>query len=551
MPRLHQRKDGDGYYVRAALPGTSNINTWQINPEGLRFLRSRGYEGDGVQFPDPILKELIDRGYVYTRGSGIGVILPKLQVTSSDSSPSQARLLSQGAALLFLEGEPAWNLALRISELPRSWIEGADHLVDALSSWQIQVAGKVSVPATHLWPGRGGALIPVAPQSEPYTVTPEGRWPEAWDVRRWLGEIPGLGPGATLFSVETGARLAPGTALECGGAYVLVAPADPAMGRGRWPPPAMFSPEDLGRNGRWQAWTIELPASGNLRVRAWCDATGYRLAEPRFKLSLVTPAQGYSDHGSPIVPVGEEIVLCLAPVREDTGVEYRPTFYTTRFQAPGTYRVTIDDVSTGGLSVIAERPQTHDLRQPAALEICITVAGSTIGIQALRDGFGPHSIPPCVNGPGKPPTVEVKCSVPLSLSWESGTVRERRGRLAANEAEVLIADILREASRTRERLDIQLDAGAYGRLGLTMPAPLNTPRAIDALPPMTVGRARWLATQLSIVSTRDTLVPLPRHVRQTLDALADLPGCAALRGLFVVPATLIPHVQAITKLVQL
>ncbi len=550
MPKLHRYIRKDGYYVKSTVPGTTQIITWQISPEGLRFLRSKGYEDEEFEFPAALLRELIDRGHAYTHGSGIGPIPPQLRVTRSDLSPPQKSVASQGTSMVFLEDKPTWSIALRVAELPRAWFEHIGSLVDALAGWKIHVAGAHPIPATQLWPGRGGALIPVAPQPRPYTVTPEGQWPGAWDLRGWLGDVPGLDAGATLFSADTGERLDRGAALDLGGAYFLVAPADPASGRGRWPPPAIFAPEDLGRNGPWQAWLIELPASASTRVRAWCDATGYRLAEPRFRLSLITPPDGYDHSGLPIVAVGEEVVLGLTPVYEDAAAEYGRTFYSARFQDPGTYRVAVDDVATAAISVVARQPETSLPSQPAALELCITWAGSAVTIQALRDGFGPHDIPTAAMMPGKPATIEVTCGVPLSLRWEIGVVRERRDRIAADEATVLIADLLREAARRRERPGVQIDAGAYGRIGLTIPTPVSSASALDALPPPAVRRARWLAAALSNEAARGAMVPIPPRSRSALAQLATLPGCAALRGLRAAPASLMPHLHAITKLVQ-
>lgn len=551
MPVLHQHKDGSGYFVRAALPGTTQIITWQISPEGLRFLRSKGYKGEKFEFNRTLLEELINRGYAYTHGSGIGPIpAPQLWVTPSDLSPPQKSEASRGTSVVFLENAPGWSIALRVAELPRTWFEHTGSLVDALAGWKIHVAGAPPISATQLWPGRGGALIPVAPQPTPYTVTPEGQWPGSWDLRRWLGNVPGLDAGATLFSADTGERLDRGAALDLGGAYFLVALADPASGRGCWPPPTIFAPEDLGRNGLWQAWAIELPASSGIRVRAWCEASGYRLAEPRYRLSLITPPDGYDESGLPIVAVGEEVVLGLTPIHEDAAARHGPTFYSTRFQAPGTYRVAIDDRSTAAISVVARRPETSLPSQPAALELCITWAGSAITIQALRDGSGPHAIPTAATIPGKPATVEVTCAVPLSLRWEIGVVRERRDRIAADEANVVIAGLLCEAARRREQLGMQIDAGAYGRIGLTMPALVSTASALYALPPPVMRRARWLAAALSNEAVQGAMVPIPPRSRPALARLATLPGCAALRGLRTVPASLMPHVHAITKLVQ-
>jgi hypothetical protein len=255
MPILRQRKDGSGYYVRAVLPGTNAFGTWQLTDAGLSIIRSRGYEGEEVEFPQALLKELIDRGDAYTGGSGITLSSPSLKITR-ERAP---RIHSRAVSLLFVEKDVGWELVLQISEIPTAWIEGVADIVSALSGWQIVVSGVPPVPAMRLYPGRGGAKIPVAPQREPYAIRVEGAWPKAWPVTSWLMPPVGLGDGVVLFRGDTGERLWTNTPLEPGESYTLVVPDQLTTGPKRLLPPPQLSPEHLGRVSQWHAWSIEVP----------------------------------------------------------------------------------------------------------------------------------------------------------------------------------------------------------------------------------------------------------------------------------------------------
>lgn len=551
MPVLHQRKEDGGYYVRAILPGTSTIATWQITPEGVNIIRARGYLGVDVDFPPRLLKELIDRGHAYTHGLGISAA-PPLHVTRADPSVARPAASARALSLVFFEEGATWKLAVRVAEIPRAWAESADNLVDALSGWQIRIEGIPPVPATRLWPGRGGALIAVMPQHQAYEVTPQGRWPDAWDVPAWLGLVPGLGPEATLFSGDDGERLDPGATVEPGGTYIFVAPDNRAARRGHRRPPAFLAPEYLGRSGAWQAWSIQLPESVDEQVRGWCTAIGYRLAEPRFRLALITPPQGYTKTGLPIIAVGEDVVLGLMSAGPSPVGEARCTFYTTCFQEPGTFRIATDGTSAAELHVVAERqPLAVDTRHPPALRIELKWGSHKVTWHAFRDGVGPHEFRSPQSARQGLATITVHCAVPLSVSWELGATRGHRDAIAADEAGAIIAGRMQEAAQRRERLSLELDAGAYGRIRLDLVPPADAiTTGAPALPPGVVRRARWLAAALQRQQDGASQVPLSASTRHAMERLAHLPECAALRNLRTVPAPLLPHVRSIARQLQ-
>jgi len=71
MPILHEREDGSGFYIRARFG--DSIVTYQVSPEGERWLRARDYR-NGATIDGEVLDYLRDQGAVYTEGSGPGHI---------------------------------------------------------------------------------------------------------------------------------------------------------------------------------------------------------------------------------------------------------------------------------------------------------------------------------------------------------------------------------------------------------------------------------------------------------------------------------------------
>ncbi len=540
MPTLHKYVDGDGYYIKAYIPGRSQFSTLQVTPQALRRIQAAIGAEQGV-FDHSLLQELLREKLVYTKG------LFPLSVSVTPSAPPAAR--RSGVRLVFIEGEHPWSVALRVDELPGRWLEAVDSLVDALSGWRICVPSAPPVPATQLWPGRGGALIRVAPQRQAYEVTPEGRWPSGWDVRAWLGSIPGLGTGATLFDGDSGERLEQRVVEPGSSCFLLVH--DEHAGRSRYrEPPAFLAPERLGRCGAWQAWSIQIPQSADAQVRDWCGSIGYQLAKPSSRLVLITPPRRYSDAGVAVVSANEDIVLGLLPAGAGQDTNTSAAFYTTRFQRPGTFRVTVDDAADAALYLTVEpRPTEARINCPAGLAIVLEWGGSKVELDALRDGVGAHRDPVRRKALREQAAVQVRCAVPLTLLWELGAALERRDQLAADEAGALIEELLQKAAQQAAPLVLQLDAGAYGRLYLELGTQTDTPAATPTLPPAVKRRARWLATALTGMAG-ETGIPLTASDRRVLEQLAALPGCDRLRDLRAVPVALAPHMRAIVRLVQ-
>lgn len=546
MPVLRMRKSDGGYYARGGYPGSSII-TWQITPEGVQFLRSRGYTGANIEFPMPVLQELIERKFAYTHGSGVDLTPPPLRVTKIAAQPALAPPPA-ALTLVFAEDDLSWQLTLRVPEIPPAWSTGVASLADALSGWWLQTHSEERVPATRLWPGRGGAQVSVEPQIAPYGLLARGRWPERWDVAGWLGAAPGMSPGITLFDRESGGRLAAGAALSLGCDYIAVVHASGSPHRAT--PPDLLKPEYLGPRTTWHAWSIQTPASADDSVRRWCESIGYRLAAPRYRLALVTPPRGHTAAGAPVVAAGEEIVLSLTrqDVREDA--EQRPSFYTVRFEAPGAYRIAIDDEPKAALHLTAERRTAGIPPGPAPLVLTIESGSATAELHGLRDGHGPHSLTlPTPSTENSTLRVLIHCAVPFCLTWRTGEDAGLSERLSADEAGARLNTLLHDASERRGRLEAALDAGAYGRIALDIAFVWATPEHAE-IPAAAVRRARWLVVVLAGARRSERMAPLPRAARTTLARLSLVAGCESLRGATHVPTGLIPHIHVLARLMN-
>ncbi len=74
MPKVHQYVDGRGFYIKSAIKG--RIITYQVSPKGVQYFKQRGYK-NGSNLSLKELQKLIKRGYVFSGGSGPGIIEEK------------------------------------------------------------------------------------------------------------------------------------------------------------------------------------------------------------------------------------------------------------------------------------------------------------------------------------------------------------------------------------------------------------------------------------------------------------------------------------------
>lgn len=539
MPILRQRKDGSGYYVRAWVPGTIAIGTWQLTAAGVSIIRSRGYQGEEVEFPQALLRQLIDRGEAYTGRSGLTLSPPLLKIAHERAPLIRSRAVS----LLFAERDVGWEFVLQISEIPTAWVEGVADIVSALSGWQIVVSGAPPIPAMRLYPGRGGARISVAPQREPYAISAEGALPKEWSVTSWLIPPAGLGGGIALFRGDTGERLWTDTPLEPGESYTLVVPEHLTAGPKRLLPPPQLSPEHLGRVSQWHAWSIEVPKQLDEQVRSWCVRAGLQLAEPRFRLSLVTPPRGYSEVGQAIITAGEEVVLALAPLQPQEGL--KTSFYTARVEQIGALTLSIEDIAVTPLRLLVV-PGADSIQQvtPAALTLDVAWGGNIVSFKGL--GGAQHTLQRPTNASAEAPYAEVRCPAPVALMLRLGERSVRQQELSADDAGPQIAKALHEAGRCGLALTIEIDAGSFGRLSLIAPARTEA-LTTTTLSPTTLRRARWLAAALPAISRSENSIPVPASLQQALNRIARQAGCESLREVRAIPASLLPALRAVAR----
>ena len=541
MPILYKYKDGSGYYVRGTPPGANKaIVTWQIKQEGVDLLRARGYKGESIPFPGHLLKELIDRDLAYTNRSGI-TLRPTINISYQRPSDIQHIPSHGAAALFFIESKP-WHLEVRIPELPKQWLEKSTHLVQSLSNGWISIEDKAPIPAMRLWPGRGGIQIPVEPQHSLYKLYSTGEWPAEWNVSAWLGEIPGLETKITLFSGETQQRLLPGSLIELGKTYVLVAPTTFHLEQNHQ---LALEIEAIGHVGTWQAWLIQMPFASTPQLHDWCKLIGYRLAESRFKLDMVTPPLGYSGEGNPIVSVGKDIVFALSSLDDRSKDEDSIYFYKTRFPEAGTYGIEVEDKSHLAFYVEAQK-NLHTVL-PSWLAITIAWEHTGITFHSLQNGFGPHHFQLSHSFSAETTRITIDCPAHLNIYWEMNDISERRESLSVEDSGNVIISLLSKAVSLGENLRLQIDAGVYGRLALHITIPKVAKSCPGELSTTAVYRARWLATMLNNSSKREISVALSPSNQRALKRLAEISGCVTLSSARTAPVSLLPYIYALTK----
>ena len=73
MPKVHQRVDGSGHYIKSSFEGV--IVTYQVTAKGEKYLRKKRF-GEGTTITKYELLWMQKKGFVYTGGSGPGTIDP-------------------------------------------------------------------------------------------------------------------------------------------------------------------------------------------------------------------------------------------------------------------------------------------------------------------------------------------------------------------------------------------------------------------------------------------------------------------------------------------
>jgi hypothetical protein len=541
MPKLKQRKDGSGHYVVAKIHGTPSVGTWQLTSEGLEVVRSQGYHGDNIDFPAPLLRDLKHRGLAYTGGSGITPA--SLQFDFAPAQPTAATY--RAASLLFVEQDEQWGLALKIGDLPAAWLECVPDLLKALEGWHIIASGTAPIPATRLYPGRGGLLIPVKPQQDFYDLKAEGRIPKGWNIDSWLVAPCGLGYGLAFFKGDTGERIPPGSMVEPDESFTIVIPESLMHDQSRLTPPPTTKPWFLGRVDQWRAWSLTVPMSPDEQLRLWCERVGLQLSRPRFRLSLATPPHAYTEDGTAIVPANEDLVLALTPLQSSDDSE--TNFFTTQIEQTGPMCLTVKNVLTSPLQLLVQ-PDRAALRSmmPPALSLKLHWGGQIVDVEALQSKL-PIELLPLAKLSREKLLAEVFCPTQVSLRFEIDQQVSIRPEIPAEDAGSLLTTTLWDAVRRNLSFFVQMDAGSFGRISLVCPVQLNPQASRLPIAPAVLRRARWLATMLPVFTRSDPVVTIPHSLQTALKRVAEHIGCEKLRGVHTVPPKLLPAVRAIAR----
>lgn len=610
MPVLRQRLDG-GYYIRGLIPGTGSFCTWQVTHEAVALLRRSGIT-DGDEVSGAVLRELRDRGLVYTYGGGLDVATPSLPQTPSPLSPDPL-------PLLFKEGEDAWQLELVVPALPKSFLTGftsGDAVLDTLKRCAFRVDQSELVQGWRLWPGKGDAACEVEPHQDPYTVEPIGPWPAQWALAAWTRGADGLRAAGTLFAGSDvgGVRLRPGEPIAPGGSCYLVVRHDPGglvVGAAVLPIPADLRPRELPSRGAWSAWELHIPSQVRDPVREWFLSMGHPVGEPAWRLHLVSPPpSAYSPSGLPMVEAGREVVIAAYPPPatdhaaeriellaeregcavarlrvepvasvdqgkpaselEDVGQAVGggraggPVYIAWPVTDEGMYRLRAAAGRVTPLmfvAVSAEPPQPLDLSCPGPLELVIAGGSAEVRLRAFVDGPGPHEITlPSLDG-GAAPTIEVQRLVPVDVSWSCGELRGQRQRILPEHVQHLLAGDVTAGLADGRRCMLRIDAGNFGLLRVHLLPPVlapigpsgpTVPGAAAGQTRRTAWRARWLAAAVPVLLQRPHMpsIPLPIGTRTALAKLGHLHETSVLERITATPLPLVPHLRALAKAVE-
>jgi hypothetical protein len=96
MPRLRKYADGNGFYIKDYLYGTG-FCTWQIDVQGLAYLRDRGVFGEGDQVSGADRNHLLEKKLIWSLGDGPRPDGPTASVPTSPETKQLASALRHWA----------------------------------------------------------------------------------------------------------------------------------------------------------------------------------------------------------------------------------------------------------------------------------------------------------------------------------------------------------------------------------------------------------------------------------------------------------------------
>lgn len=533
MPTLRERSDG-WFYIRAWMPGTTNIGTWQLREGGLTYLNSIGVTKDGDRFDWDILNDLKAEGWVFTAGTGINE-LTTLDATELDfiikpDPQPKPEPVGRGASLRILINKTDWQIAIFLREIPCGWAKSTDDIVASLQSWAIQVE-QTKVPAMRLYPGQGGALVPVAPAQGHYNVHPLGTWPKAWNVQAWYLPVFGLSEG-TIFDEERGERIAPNSQLEGGKSYVLV-------GNKGLNVPSEIIKSNLDSLDEWNAWRITIPKTPSDQIVQWFQQFKMEVKPPWSKVTLLTPVIAYTTNDQPILKKDDRIIVAITfNHAANPAIKY--------FELPnpgiGRFRITFNDLPVKPLAIDIRDDDQVTLPEP--LQTIIRWHDQTTTLRAFTESattFTP------VHADETSLDVTVLCPVPVKLTLSGSPSGEQTLKLDPAEASEQIKRAILTAVRRGQNLLVRVDGQVFGAVTFAIdPQPVSPPP--DPADTTIHAYLRRLAMLATTLHRQHAVVSLPSRTQQTLQQLAITYRYPQLRNVRRVAPNLLPMIDTVIKL---
>lgn len=467
---LRRRESDGGYYTRIYIGA---FVTYQISPRALPLL-TRNHISVGDPIPRSLLDRLRQDGLATTGGAGIA---------EEDLRQEQA-IAAAGPRLSLRLDERSWSLDVSLPEIYPELLAGAsEDLSVRLGNCGVRVDDS-RVVALRLWPGTGGAFLPVLPREQRYLVVTFGEWPAGWNLSRWSGETAGLAAEGDLFD-EDGDRLMLGAPVALGREHFLVAKSGSAHLRGF--PRSLTAVDPLGESGGWSAYRLRLPDRWDIPLQHWLTKLGHAVTEEEYRLTLYSPpAIGFAATSTPVIEAGYTALVGIEFVGKahpsaavelmtelDEGVlrlqriassELSRGLLEVPIHRTGTYRIRTVHCPSNVLSFRATSKESSvTLRQPPALSVRFVGKKQTRAVEAFANS-NPWELRV---HPNDVPSVEIGNSpvAPVVLLRSRGVLRRfefPNGLLSLHRA--------LESVALSERSDAELhvDAGSFGRLDVVV-----------------------------------------------------------------------------------
>jgi hypothetical protein len=419
-------------------------------------------------------------------------------------------------------------------------------------------------------------------------VEARGAWPPQWPLGTWISGAEGLDSTTTLFlgEDEQGIRLPPGKSVERGASYIAVIASPSAQTTGQrqmLPIPEALQPIALGTNRDWEAWQISVPLVVDQSTRRWCERIGVSVAEPVWRVELVSPPpHGFWMNGLPVVAPETDLIIVLLPPqgserserldiileREGTAIAHASldpsiapdttaTYLRAKVGEEGIYRLRSTSGGFASVYFQAIQSSTEPIEElgsrPAPLRVTVSNAMQRWEVDALLDGIGPYEV--TMGQHLEDFGIEAVSLVPLDVSWWFKARRERRQRILPSDLLESLAPDLAEVAASDQRLQLHVDAGTFGQLKFHI-LPLqgqrqrNAGRDLATADQQTASRLRWLATMADTFARSDPsrVVPMPEYAQASRIHCNANPTLQADRArLRLVPQPLVPQLSLIAR----